>query len=134
MHTQQWAYGAGWNEDAGRVIEPRNVYSRGQRISLKVQRGKPTVCMRRKAVVLGAVWRVCRTPPGSESGACLQRGSSGTWESQLSPCLIPGMGGPGDHKPWRGWWASTLGTSPVGTPRTTEAGKVSGERPRAHAP
>jgi len=23
VHTQQWTYGAGWNEDAGRVIEPR---------------------------------------------------------------------------------------------------------------
>jgi hypothetical protein len=30
VHTQQWAYGAGWNEDAGRVMEPRNGYSRGQ--------------------------------------------------------------------------------------------------------
>src|SRR5712692_3551693 len=33
-----------------------------------------------------------RTPPGSESGACLQRGSSGTWENHLSPCIIPGWG------------------------------------------
>ena len=64
-----------------------------RRISLKaVQRGKPTVCKRRKATVLGAVWRVRRTPPGSESGACIHRGNSGTWESQLSPCRIPGMG------------------------------------------
>ena len=53
---------------------------------------KPTVCKRWKAVVLGALWRVHRTPPGSESGACLQRGHSGTWESHLSPCLRPGMG------------------------------------------
>jgi hypothetical protein len=30
VHTQQWTYGAGWNEDAGRVIEPRKGYSRGQ--------------------------------------------------------------------------------------------------------
>jgi hypothetical protein len=28
--AQQWAYEAGGSEDAGRVIEPRNVYSRGQ--------------------------------------------------------------------------------------------------------
>ena len=37
------------------------------------------------------------------SGACLHRGNSGTWESHLSPCPIPGMGdrvtkGPG--VPW----------------------------------
>ena len=49
-------------------------------------RGKPTVGKRRKAAVLDALWRVSRTPPGSESGACLQRGNSGTWESHLSPC------------------------------------------------
>jgi hypothetical protein len=30
VHTQRRAYGAGWNEDAGRVIVPRNGYSRGQ--------------------------------------------------------------------------------------------------------
>jgi hypothetical protein len=45
------------------------------------------------------------------SGACLQRGNSGTWESHLSPCERPGVGdrvtkGPGvdwalrpDHEP-----------------------------------
>src|SRR5712691_10042762 len=63
------------------------------RIALKaVERGKPTVCKPRKAAVLSALWRVSRTPPGSESGACIHRGNSGTWESQLSPCLIPGLG------------------------------------------
>ena len=31
-----------------------------------------------------------RTPPGSESGACAYRGSSGTWENLLSPCQIAG--------------------------------------------
>ena len=46
----------------------------------------------RKATVLGARGRVRRTPPGSESGACIHRGSSGTWESPLSPCHMPGMG------------------------------------------
>ena len=30
MHAQQWEYGAGGSEDAGRVIEPRNAYSGGQ--------------------------------------------------------------------------------------------------------
>jgi hypothetical protein len=29
MHTQQWEYEAGWNEDVGRGMEPRNMYSRG---------------------------------------------------------------------------------------------------------
>jgi hypothetical protein len=30
VHTQQWAYGAGWNEDTGRGMAPRNGESRGQ--------------------------------------------------------------------------------------------------------
>ena len=30
VHTQQGAYGAGGNEDAGRVMEPRKGYRRGQ--------------------------------------------------------------------------------------------------------
>ena len=31
MPAQQWEYEAGVSEDAGRVIEPRNGYSRGQK-------------------------------------------------------------------------------------------------------
>ena len=34
MHTQQWTYGAGGSEEAGRVMEPRNMESRGQEDSL----------------------------------------------------------------------------------------------------
>ena len=34
MPTQQWAYEAGGSEEAGRVMEPRNMYSRGQKDSL----------------------------------------------------------------------------------------------------
>src|SRR5712692_7318582 len=64
-----------------------------KRISRKgVWRGKPTVSSGRKAAVLGAVWRVGRTPPGSASGAGMYRGNSRTWESHLSPCFIPGVG------------------------------------------
>ena len=90
------------------MIEPRNGYSRGQEdIPHGVPRGKPTVCKRWKAAVLDAFWRVSRTPPGSESGACVHRGSSGTWESHLSPCTSAGKGGPADQRPWRGPGAST---------------------------
>ena len=64
-----------------------------KRITLKtVQRGTPTVSSGRKAAVLGARGRVRRTPPGSKSGACMHRGSSGTWESHVSPCQTPGVG------------------------------------------
>jgi len=104
------------------------------RISLKeVSRGKPTVCKRRKAAILDAVWRVSRTPPGSESGACLHRGDSGTWESHLSPCFIPGMGDRVTKSPGV-TWSFLLATSPLGTPRTTEAGKVSGNERQVKDP
>jgi hypothetical protein len=79
----------------GRVVD--------RRISLREgSRGKPPVCKRRKAAILGAVRRVRRIPPGSESGAGIQRGNAGTWESPLSPCPHSRMRGPGDHRPWRG--------------------------------
>jgi len=83
-----------------------------ERISLKA-RGKPTVSSGRKAAVRDAGRQGSRTPPGSKSRAYIHRGSSGTWESQLSPCHIPGLGdratkGPGavgelrpDHEPQR---------------------------------
>jgi hypothetical protein len=48
-------------------------------------RPKPTVGRDGKAAVLEAIWRGCRTPPGSERGAGLHRGDAGTWESPWSP-------------------------------------------------
>ena len=71
VQAQQWEYEAGVNEDTGCVIEPRNAYCGGQQdIPRSVARGKPTVSKSRKATVLGTLWRVCGTPPGSKSGAC----------------------------------------------------------------
>jgi len=82
VQPQQWAYGAGGSEAAGRVIEPRKAYYRGQQdIPREVEREKPTVWKNRKAAVPDTQWRVCGTPPGSKSGACRHRGNSGTWES-----------------------------------------------------
>jgi len=66
-------------------------------------RGTPTVCTHRKAAVLGALWQVRRTPPGSESGAYLHRGNSGTWESHLSPGHIPGLGHRATKGPGVAW-------------------------------
>jgi hypothetical protein len=90
VHARQREYEAGGNEDTGCVIEPRNTYCCGQQdIPRGVQRGKPTVSKSRKATVPDTLRRVCGTPPGSKSGACVQRGNSGTWESQcVSLCKI----------------------------------------------
>src|SRR6266446_1291645 len=98
-----------------------------KRISLKaVLRGKPTVARHRKAAIRRALWRVRRTPPGSESGAGMPRGNLGTGESHLSPCIIPGWGdrvtkGPG------GTGELPSGAEPSGDhTNRTEAGKGSG--------
>jgi hypothetical protein len=52
-------------------IEPRKMYSCGQQDKLMIERlrGKPTVFMHWKAAVLDALWRVFRTPPGSDVAA-----------------------------------------------------------------
>jgi hypothetical protein len=63
----------------------------------------PTVSSGRQAAVLGAGGRVRRTPPGSQSGAWIHRGSSGTWESHLSPCHTPGRGDRGTKGPGVVW-------------------------------
>jgi hypothetical protein len=102
------------------------------RIALKaVTRGKPTVSSGRKAAVLDAPWRVPRTPPGSTNGAGIQRGSSGTWESPLSPWQQVRSGGPDDHRPWRGRGASTRSRALRGHHERTAAGKVSGRERQA---
>ena len=44
----------------------------------------------RKAADLDTLWRVSRSPPGSETRACIHRVGVGTRESQLSPCPIHG--------------------------------------------
>ena len=71
------------------------------------------MCKRWKAAVLGALWRVRRTPPGSESGAGRHRGAAGTWESHLSPCDRPGMGDRVTQSPG-GPWSFRPGHEPCG--------------------
>jgi hypothetical protein len=75
---------AGWSPARGRGVASRRAAA--------VSRHTPPGCQRRQAAVLGAGWPGRRTPPGSESGACLHRGSAGTWEPPRSPCPPPGVG------------------------------------------
>lgn len=67
-----------------------------------------------------------RAPPGLESGACLPRGNSGTWESPLAPCVYSRTGGPGDHRPWRELGSFPPGHAPVR--ETTTDGSPPGTR------
>src|SRR5207249_5483068 len=71
-------YGESWS--AG---EPQRDRGQSRR---RASAGRQQSCVRQR--------RVRKTPPGSESGACRQRGSSGTWESQWSPCVESGRGVP----------------------------------------
>ena len=52
-------------------------------------RGKADDVQRLEGSSPGVVMADYRTPPGSESRACTQRGSSGTWENLLFPCKSP---------------------------------------------
>ncbi len=70
------------------------------RIISEAVEGKPTFSYERKAAVLKAIWRAFRTPPGSESRACMQRDNSGTWEGLLSPCTTAGRT-PAEQSPRR---------------------------------
>jgi len=83
-----------WSERGGRPrhCAPKSVESwspgspqchRGKRRRFACA-GRPQACVRQR--------RVHRPPPGSERGAWLQRGNSGTWENPLSPRITPGVG------------------------------------------
>ncbi len=104
-------------------------------------RGKPTVCTHRQAAVLGACGRVPRTPPGSESGACMPRGNSETWESQWSPCGesgggVPTIAGktPGAERRLqplkRAFWRKTKGTQSKRSDARYRGRRGRTERPR----
>jgi hypothetical protein len=69
----------------------------------------------------------CRPPPGSKSGAGIQRGSAGTGESRLSPCHMPGVGDRVTEGPGVVWGFDQI-TSPSGTPRTDRSRQGIGVR------
>lgn len=79
-------FGAGASKNAGRVTEPRNLYTRGLK-GYPSKGRKPTIWSGRKAAVSGALWQASATPPGSviTGRACIHRGNSGTWEVQHLP-------------------------------------------------
>ena len=60
-----------------------NVSYGGTRYPLHIPKGcrTETLCLRLRAPYFYPT-----------SGACLHRGSSGTWENHLSPCTTPGLG------------------------------------------
>jgi hypothetical protein len=135
VHPGKGVYGAGGSEKAGRGMEPRKEERRGQEESPQEGwRGTPTVSSGRKAAVLGATWQASRTPPGSESGACMHRDSLGTWESHLSPGVYPGEGDRATKGPG-GTGRLSPGHEPTGdTTNATEAGMGSGSARHAQRP
>src|SRR5262245_58308734 len=68
------------------------------------------------------------------SGAGVQRGNAGTWESHLSPCCIPGVGDRVTTGPGVILGASTGTRARKGDHKRKEAGKVSGRRATSEAP
>jgi hypothetical protein len=110
-----------------RVVDSR-------RLLKGVSRRKPTVSSGRKAAVLGATWRVPRTPPGSESRAGIQRGDVGTWENHLAPCDMPGEGDRATTGPGVAWGLPPGHEPTWDTTNATEARQVSGSERRAKRP
>ena len=117
------------------MIEPRNVYSRGQEDILQWDRRES-----RRFASAGRQqsWMHYGEYRGHHRG--LRAGHvfrGGTRELGRATCLLDDnsrSGGPGDQRPWRGRGASILATSPSGTPRTTEAGTVSGNERQVKDP
>jgi len=62
------------------------MYSCGQQDNSACAEESRRLGVVRKAAILATIWQVFRTPPGSESGACVYRGNPGTRESLLPPC------------------------------------------------
>jgi hypothetical protein len=89
VHTQQWAYEAGGSEDAGRVIEPRKGYSRGQQ---DIPQGRSEGGKKRKIRVGNTLrinplpfWPSPRLPRN-----CSQSGSAGSPETLGSSSRLHG--------------------------------------------
>ena len=80
----------------GRVVDRRLTLKAGLREKATGSRG-------RKAAVLDTPGHVSRTPPGSASGACRQRGRSGTWASPRSPGHMSGVGHRATNSPGVPW-------------------------------
>lgn len=80
------------NQDSRLCIEPRKMYGCGPlRITLSLgERGKSTGCIFWKTAFLSPLEQGIRTPPGSETRACSQRGSLGTRETRMSPKIQNG--------------------------------------------
>jgi len=78
--------GAGWSERAGSVLSPEKCIIVDDKDKSRKKGWKPTRWITWKAADLYALWRVCKSPPGSETRACTQRGSSGTGEVRMWPC------------------------------------------------
>jgi hypothetical protein len=87
VQTQQWEYEAGWIEDAGCVLSPEiDLVVVTRIISLVYWERKADAFHTVEGSSFGcAIGDVPRTPPGSETRACIHGGSLGTWEVQMLP-------------------------------------------------
>ena len=124
---RQGPYGAGWSEQAGRVLEPRNGESGGRRKkSRRCARAGRQASWVREGESAGPhrgrrAGQVCRGVTRERGRALGRRVPGPAW----------GTGGP---QALAGTGRFEQVTSPSGPPRTREAGKVSGRRAPSEAP
>ena len=78
-----------------------------KRIASAVSRAKPTVCLRRKAAILGAIGASAQDTPGVEERGMSAEGELGNLGEPPGSAHNSRDGGPGDQKPWRDLGAST---------------------------
>jgi len=135
VHTQPWTYGAGWSEEAGRVIEPRTGESRGP------QEHSPGHPERNADGFQGPEGRSpgggrasTQDPTGVEERGLASQGELGNVGAP-SVALSPfRTGGPGAHRPWRGVGVSPRARAREGPHERTATGKGSGRERQAQCP
>jgi hypothetical protein len=137
VHTQPWAYKAGWSEGTGRVMELRNGYRGGQRIALKeVSRGKTDDV---HALGRQQAWTRHGEGTGLHRGLRAGHGFGGaTRELGRATCCrakVAGLGSRLTQEPWHGPGGRPSGHEPErDTTNRTAAGKVLRERAPSEAP
>jgi len=92
VQTQQWEYEAGWTKDVGCVLSPEiDLIVVTRIISLVYWERKADALHTAEGSSFGcATGDVPRTPPGSETRACIHGGSLGTWEVHMLPWVRGG--------------------------------------------
>jgi hypothetical protein len=135
VHAQQWEYGAGGSEDAGRGMEPRKGYSRGQAdIPQGGSEGKADGFQGPAGSSPGRARASAQDPTGVEERGMHAEGERGNLGEPPASLAHLRTVGPGAQRPWRGRGASTRPRARWGHHEHSAADTVLGcERPAKYS-